>query len=317
MPLVELDARTAWDNMFSVGGLSRWPGGGARLLPLATPDFEATFQVPRASKVFTIGSCFARNIEHYLELEGYDIPARRHFGKAEIMNKYNSYSMLQDVRRALGLGGALTDDQRLMQVSEDGWFDVHLHQSQPFSRRDCEALSEASNRLFKEIVDCPFFIITLGLAEAWFDTETNSYINEPVHFDKYCKEEGFRTYFMNRLVFRVLSYDEVFSSTQELISLLRTASPECKIVLTVSPVPLAGTFTGKDVLVANTYSKAVLRSAAEAICYNYNFIDYFPSYESVMLSPRDSTWEQDGVHVKTEVVELNVRRMLERYVSDS
>jgi hypothetical protein len=86
------------------------------------------------------------------------------------------------------------------------------------------------------------------------------------------------------------------------------------VILTVSPVPLAATFTGRDVLVANMYSKSVLRAVAEEIRARFDFVDYFPSYESVMLSPRATTWEEDGVHVADAAVAVNVRRMVEAYL---
>jgi tetratricopeptide (TPR) repeat protein len=44
-------------------------------------------------------------------------------------------------------------------------------------------------------------------------------------------------------------------------------------------------------------------------------VDYYPSYESVVLSDRKAVWEADLVHVTDEAVAMNVGRMLDRYVS--
>lgn len=89
--------------------------------------------------------------------------------------------------------------------------------------------------------------------------------------------------------------------------------PHARIVLTVSPVPLSRTFTGQDVAVANCYSKSVLRAAAEAVVQQYDFVDYFPSYESVTLSDPRLAWDLDRVHVTGEVVKANIERLVALY----
>ncbi len=76
------------------------------------------------------------------------------------------------------------------------------------------------------------------------------------------------------------------------------------------------TFTGGEVLVANTYSKAVQRAAVEAFVRSHNNVDYFPSYESVILSDRRRAWREDQAHASDEIVRLNVLRMVEAYGDD-
>ena len=67
-------------------------------------------------------------------------------------------------------------------------------------------------------------------------------------------------------------------------------------------------------LVINSYSKAVLRTAAEHIAATHDHIDYFPSYESVVMSDRAQAWEEDQVHVRPSLIRLNVERMLDAYM---
>ena len=85
------------------------------------------------------------------------------------------------------------------------------------------------------------------------------------------------------------------------------------IMLTVSPVPLARTFREEDVIVANMYSKSLLRVAAELECQNSESVEYFPSYESVMLSNREQTWQNDQIHVESEAIHKITNRMIEHY----
>jgi hypothetical protein len=62
---------------------------------------------------------------------------------------------------------------------------------------------------------------------------------------------------------------------------LRAVNARAKVILTVSPVPLVATAEDSHVLVATTYSKSVLRVAAEAIVRRRSSVAYFPSFEIV------------------------------------
>jgi GSCFA family protein len=75
-----------------------------------------------------------------------------------------------------------------------------------------------------------------------------------------------------------------------------------QIIVTVSPVSLQATFSGEDVVIANTYSKSVLRAAAQAWATVAKNVHYFPSYEIVQNSDRTVTWEEDLRHVRGPVV---------------
>ena len=73
------------------------------------------------------------------------------------------------------------------------------------------------------------------------------------------------------------------------------------------------TFTDQDVLIANCYSKSVLRAAAEAVVAENDRVDYFPAYESVTLSNRDLAWQDNLHHPQDGIIDLNVSRMVRAY----
>src|SRR5271165_7522872 len=59
-----------------------WPPRGLpgnRLEPLAKPALSPGFQLAPGEAIFTVGSCFARNIEIGLEARGFEIPTRSIF----------------------------------------------------------------------------------------------------------------------------------------------------------------------------------------------------------------------------------------------
>ena len=73
-----------------------------------------------------------------------------------------------------------------------------------------------------------------------------------------------------------------------------------KTIITVSPVPTLVTFTMNDCMVANEFSKSVLRVCAERLARN-NLVDYFPSYE-IVRSGGLAGYIEDQVHVKDDLV---------------
>jgi tetratricopeptide (TPR) repeat protein len=88
-------------------------------------------------------------------------------------------------------------------------------------------------------------------------------------------------------------------------------------LLTASPVPIMRTFTGDDVIIANTYSKSVLRAVAGQIAEEYPNVDYLPGYEAVMLTKQANVWSDDLRHVEPEFVGRLVGRMCARYVVET
>jgi hypothetical protein len=102
MPLLELDGRTAWNNVFSNNGYPRWPRESSpRMMPMAVPQIEPSFRIEPGAKIFTVGSCFARNIEQHLALHHFDVPSHRYFGGSHVINKYNPYAILQEFHGAI------------------------------------------------------------------------------------------------------------------------------------------------------------------------------------------------------------------------
>lgn len=89
---------------------------------------------------------------------------------------------------------------------------------------------------------------------------------------------------------------------------------ELQVLLTVSPVPLTATHRNQDVIVANCYSKSVLRAVAETMCASYGFCRYYPSHESVTLSAGHLAWDDDLDHSTKQIVALNVDRMVTAFV---
>src|SRR5262249_32145765 len=106
------------------------------------------------------------------------------------------------------------------------------------------------------------------------------------------------------------------TALQRICELLATLPRRPKILLTVSPVPFMSAFSDKDVVVANTYSKATLRAVVEDMAAQHAAIDYVPVFEAVGNSRVDLAWESDRIHVADLAVRANVLHFLANYLAD-
>jgi len=75
------------------------------------------------------------------------------------------------------------------------------------------------------------------------------------------------------------------------------------------------TFSSDDVVVANTYSKSLLRAVAQEWATKHENVHYFPSYEIVQNSDPTLTWDEDRRHVKGAVVQHIMKLFLRNYFS--
>lgn len=296
---------------------SKWPDRASnRVEPLCLPTITPSFSIARETTIFTIGSCFARHIEFALADAGLNVPTLGFRVPQEelwagtglrtgILNKYTPYSMLNEIEFILDQSDG---SQFLIETGDDLWWDGQLHTTESVSlARGLKRRRNVRELYDKAIRQSAVVIVTLGLIEAWWDEEKQLYLNETVPLLLTRRHPG-------RFFFEVLSIEKTVDAVRRLIEQLRMINPAQNVLLTVSPVPFVRSFDGHDAIVANGYSKAALRVAAEIVTREYAWVDYYPSYESVTSSDRARAWDDDLVHVRPDMVKENVDRMLEAYL---
>lgn len=280
---------------------------------LIFPTIEPGFSISKDQSVFTIGSCFARNVEQVLQDRGISVPTIEFQAPHEeapgqpnrVLNQYNPGTMMQCVRDAhaevnqdglykTGLTGAVVD----CLLATGG---RAVGKKRALERRTQIAELYRSGLERSEIV-----VITLGLVEVWYDRETKTYLNEAPPRKIIDKNEA-------RFEFRQLGVAECQDLVFEMLQTL-TQSEQRKVLLTVSPVPLQATFSDGDAVCRNSYSKSVLRVVAELASQTFKNVDYFPSYEIITTSGLFS-FGPDNVHVRPKVVERAVNHMIQHYLS--
>ena len=86
------------------------------------------------------------------------------------------------------------------------------------------------------------------------------------------------------------------------------------MILTVSPVPLIATYEKRHVLVSTTYSKSVLRAAAEVATRQFSNCHYFPAYEIITGNyNRGRYFEDDLRSVTAEGVDHVMKLFIKHY----
>jgi hypothetical protein len=278
------------------------------------PSVVPRFKFATGETIFTMGSCFARNIEE--KLVGFRIPTLNFsVPKAEwpnrpngILNEYNPGAMLQRVKRALAPTSDAGSDVACGTIVPEGlgFADLMLPGGSPVTYARAIERRRQIDEVYSNLSQSNVAILTLGLTECWFDTKTGLFLNRVPPL-RVLKEEE------NRFVFRRLDVFDAFPILDSAIRLMVDAG--IKVLITVSPVPLHRSFAGGDAVMSNTFSKSVLRVCAQRLYDKYTTkVDYFPSYEAIMYGGA-SNYEGDNVHVRDEVVGCITEIMVAHYTS--
>lgn len=270
------------------------------------PHLKSRFSISADTKVASAGSCFAQHISRALIDRGYNyfvaepapaylepsLATRYGYGvfSARYGNLYSALQLLQLLQRAFG---QFEPADQFWIDDEGRCFDLLRPRINPkgFSSRQEAA---ADNRRHLEAVRELFrtaetFIFTLGLTETWRSTvDGTAYPTCPG-----CGSAG--TYDPSRYKFENLTAAATSACLASAIELMGAVNPQIQIILTVSPVPLIATMTDRHVLQATTYSKSVLRVAAEEMVLRHANVHYFASYEIITATRNAHAFiENDG-----------------------
>lgn len=321
---IEYDAGTALSTMRGnpVRGWTSGKPGQMAKDRLTTGSFVAIdhrpkFQIEPSWPIFTMGSCFARGVENVLIsrglpllLDGHGAPAE-HFetwneetgrggGAARgqlsrgALNKYSVRSMAHELQRVL-LNESYPDEG-LIELAPDQWFDPHASGLKLLDKETALANRKRLTEATAQIRKARICFFTLGLTETWLDAQTGLAMNThpgPAWLQRMPQRFRFVDY----------GYEQTLNDMLSILTMIRQhCHPEMRFVVTVSPVPLGATFKDADVIVANSASKSVLRAVAEELYRRFDFVDYFPSYEIVLNSPRALAFEEDQLHIARDMV---------------
>lgn len=288
--------------------------------PVVAPKFAITTQ----DKVATAGSCFAQHIARTLDASGfhYFVPeaapdtmapeeARaRNYGvfSARFGNIYTVRQLLQLIER---VEGAYCPGESAWPGKAGGLVDPYRPQIEPEGFADEAALRSSRDTHFaavREMLrDMDVFVFTLGLTEGWRSRSDGAVFPLAPGVAGGAMDE-------DKYEFINFDVDSIRQDLHEVIAHLKRINPACRIILTVSPVPLIATFERRHALVSTTYSKAVLRVVADEMWRQYDHVDYFPSYEIITGSyNRGAYFADDLREVREEGVAHVMRTFMKHY----
>lgn len=284
------------------------------------PWIKPSFKVGRDATFFMMGSCFARGLENALSSQGLPVLSLSKkfnaFTSVEgstplgATNRYNTGSMLNEFRWALD---PMTPFPQEAIIDLKDGHSVDPHMNPVFTPTDRAGTLERRaifQQVVTEMAKADVVILTLGLLEVWVDRKLGLVTNSAPSLALTRQEQG-------RFVFGRLRYQDNLDNMNEMHRLLQVhGKPGHKVIVTVSPVPLATTFTNEDVVAANTYSKSTLRAVATDFAEAHDNVDYFPSYEMVMNSNFEDSWIEDKRHPKGKLAQHIMRTFVGRYVDD-
>jgi hypothetical protein len=243
------------------------------------PVVNARFTLDRSTKVMTMGSCFAQHLTRWLIEHGFNVLLREQelqgggLFSANYGNVYTVRQAVQLFERAFGRWHA---SEELYVDATGRCFDPLRPSavSGGFTSAEAALADRASHEahvreLFSE---AQVLVFTLGLTECWIRNADQAVL--PI-----APGVVAGTYDPALYTFHNATHDEVLADLRALLAQLAVVNPSCKVLLTVSPVPLAATFENRHVAVSSIASKAILRAAVEPLLAEHANVDYFPSFE--------------------------------------
>jgi hypothetical protein len=289
-----------------------WPAPGQ------VDPVSRAVRIGRDEPVGTLGSCFAQHMArhlarsggHYLVTEpappGLSAEAATQGQYGVFSARYgNVYTVRQAVQLFDRAYGRFTPVDTAW-ARGDRWVDPFRPQIDP-AGHDSPAAVEAARVPHLAAVRAMFeqsrwLVFTLGLTEGWRSRRDGAVfpVAPGVAGGDFQPDEH---EFVN------FGVDEVRQDLDGFIARLREVNPACRVILTVSPVPLIATYEPRQVWTATTYSKSVLRVAADEAERRHDHVLYFPSYEVITSPAAGGRYYADDLRQVTEAGVRHVMRL--------
>ena len=255
-------------------------------------------QVPpfdrQTSQLLTLGSCFAQNLRNTLAEKG--LLADWLFVPPGLNNTF----ALRDF-----VDWCLTGNRS----NSAYWYDEH-------AKGGAERWEpQHEHRRYREVLEAvDGIVLTVGLAEVWFDEPTGSVFWRGVPKSLYDPA---------RHKCRVSTVAENRANIGHIIRSVRTLRPDIPIIVTLSPVPLKATFGASSIMAADCVSKSTLRvSIHEVMQEGHEALYYWPSFEIVRWLGshlQERLFGEDGNprHVNRRIVRLAVESFIRHFYANT
>lgn len=265
------------------------------------------------AKVISFGSCFAQNINTYLNAYGIDS-----FFERSLCAHYSATSMSQTLSR-LAAREAVPAEQIYVFGDEQGGAlpTTYYAKNRTFGEDPVRVALEnyglRDKRVYERIAESNVFVITLGTSRVIRMKSTGVCVSavSGIPRDQYFYEQ-------TDVDTNVNSLNSVYDSIAKI-----KGSTDFKMVITLSPQRYqwsTDTLGGKCRFVDNCLSKSILRVAIEQFVDSHANIIYYPSFEIVIdeLRNYETLSGYDFMHINSDYTpKYVVKRFLLAYADDS
>jgi hypothetical protein len=247
-----------------------------------------------SDKIVTAGSCFSDTIGNQLLQNKFDALVNP-FG-----TNYNPHSIHKCLRYALH-NQIVSDHTYLENQGIISNYDFHSAFSAMQKKEIEKKIKETIGATHYFLKDTRWIFITYGTAWIYERKDTGDIV---ANCHKVASS-NFKKVLLNQ--------NTILESFDEFHKDLKTYRPECKIIITVSPVRHI-----KDTLALNSVSKSVLRLACQTIEENFSDVFYFPSFEIMMDDLRDYRfYKSDLLHPSEEAEDYIWRKFAASFFDES
>lgn len=250
--------------------------------------------ITQSTKLIAFGSCFAREITSRLSNYGLDAFEVK-YKRVPIVFASDMFNTTFTIKQQFewAFKGWVPDDHL--------WWTINKEPVSP--------LEEYRVLTKQAVIDADVFILTLGLAEVWYNKETGGVFWCVVPKDEFDAD-------VHR--FKVSTVEENRGNLECIWEMIKDNNPEAKVVFTLSPVPLKATYRDNSCVTSNAVSKAILRAAVDEFVRAHpdnlnNDLFYWPSYEIAKEYFTDP-YKDDNRHIKDEAVDVIVDLFVKYFV---
>ncbi len=250
---------------------SRWPGGseigtreaaGAYLAREVFGPAGLTLQrcAGREARILTFGSCFAQHLHAAL--------LRRNISASTL-------SLDETINTTFA-------NRDILQFLVDGI----PNRTTQVVFGDVDTAEVARNQLVSFIRASTHLILTVGVAATFRDSKSGAVVAVPTAQEIASSET---------LSWQISGTAENVENLRACVALLRAAGCTANIILTLSPVPLARSFSPAGIVHDDLLSKSILRAAiGETLAEQPGELSYWPSFEAVKWVAPHASWAGFG-----------------------
>jgi len=245
--------------------------------------------VNKKTNITTLGSCFAQRLRDWLVSNNYNF----------VDGKWDRVYSPRNIRQIIQLAfepESLDIKEPIWDFNGD-WGDPYIKESAgrplklPNDLTKAKAKQQKYYDHFKKVLsECEVLIVTYGQTEVWShkDAPDTAFYAAPF----VGIEDGDKNH-----ICKNLSIDEIKNETKEIIRLIHQYNPKCKIMFSISPIPLVASISEDySAYIAAGHAKSKLHASVLEIIPHYKEVYYMPSFEWVNAHPYRA-FDLDGRHV--------------------